>query len=212
MRRTFGRTRVLRTFPARSVRWICEWNGLIMRRMIFPPRRPRRQRDDRRGLTRRIGAGFFGGEGFILQRIEGDGLAFRTSRAPSTKCISAGESLRVDTVSCRDGRGIDYDIEMVPDQDGAVLAERGFFSRRADQVCAAPDPAALALADHLRRCIRHRWGRDHSVGSGPASHRRHRLTLTTEVPSGPMRAWWRRTRFPHAGVGKQVLRSLARIG
>src|SRR3954470_17685270 len=49
-------------------------------------------------FTKRIGAGFFGGEGFILQRIEGDGLAFlHASGALHEMNLRAGESLRVDT-------------------------------------------------------------------------------------------------------------------
>src|SRR5207245_2734445 len=49
-------------------------------------------------FTRRIGAGFFGGEGFILQRIESDGLAFlHASGALHEIRLEAGESLRVDT-------------------------------------------------------------------------------------------------------------------
>ena len=44
-----------------------------------------------------IGAGFFGGEGFILQRISGDGLASSTPRDSARADVSARESLRVDT-------------------------------------------------------------------------------------------------------------------
>ena len=49
-------------------------------------------------FTRRIGAGFFGGEGFILQRIEGDGLTFLHASGTLHEIrLAAGESLRVDT-------------------------------------------------------------------------------------------------------------------
>ena len=50
-------------------------------------------------FTRRIGAGFFGGEGFIMQRIEGDGLAFlHASGTLVTIDLAPGEQLRVDSV------------------------------------------------------------------------------------------------------------------
>src|ERR1041384_4156560 len=49
-------------------------------------------------FTRRIGAGFFGGEGFILQRIEGDGLTFLHASGTLHEIhLAAGESVRVDT-------------------------------------------------------------------------------------------------------------------
>src|SRR6478736_1379519 len=49
-------------------------------------------------FTRRIGAGFFGGEGFILQRIEGDGLAFLHASGTLHEVKLTGvESLKVDT-------------------------------------------------------------------------------------------------------------------
>ena len=48
-------------------------------------------------FTRRIGAGFFGGEGFILQRIEGDGLTFLHASGTLHEIrLAPGESLRVD--------------------------------------------------------------------------------------------------------------------
>src|SRR6478672_7167805 len=62
-------------------------------------------------FTRRIGAGFFGGEGFILQRIDGDGLAFlHVSGALHEVKLGAGESLRIDTgcIVAMD-QSIDYD-------------------------------------------------------------------------------------------------------
>src|ERR1043165_5363053 len=68
-------------------------------------------------FTKRIGAGFFGGEGFILQRIEGaDGLAFlHASGTLHEVRLGPGEVLRVDT-GCLVAmeQQIDYDIESVP--------------------------------------------------------------------------------------------------
>ncbi len=49
-------------------------------------------------FTRRLGAGFFGGEGFILQRLVGDGMAFvQAGGAIIEKNLQPGETLRVDT-------------------------------------------------------------------------------------------------------------------
>jgi len=83
-------------------------------------------------FSKRLGAGFFGGEGFILQRIEGDGLAFL--HAPGTMHemrLSGGESLRVDTgclVAMEES--IDYDIETVPGIKTALFGGEGLFLAR----------------------------------------------------------------------------------
>lgn len=83
-------------------------------------------------FTRRIGAGFFGGEGFILQRIDGDGLAFlHACGAMHEIHLSAGESLRVDAgcLVAMEAR-IDYDIEMVPGVKTALFGGAGLFFAR----------------------------------------------------------------------------------
>ena len=80
-------------------------------------------------FTKRIGAGFFGGEGFILQRIDGDGLVFlHACGALHTLELSAGEVLRVDTgciVAME--QGVDYDIQMVPGIKTALFGGEGLF-------------------------------------------------------------------------------------
>lgn len=49
-------------------------------------------------LTKKLGAGFFGGEGFILQKLEGDGMAFVHAGGTIIKRqLQAGEILRIDT-------------------------------------------------------------------------------------------------------------------
>ena len=80
-------------------------------------------------VTRRIGAGFFGGEGFILQRIEGDGLAFlHASGTLHEITLRAGESLRVDTgcLVAMEAQ-VDYDIQMVPGIKTALFGGEGLF-------------------------------------------------------------------------------------
>lgn len=48
-------------------------------------------------LTRKLGAGFFGGEGFILQKLKGDGLAFLHAGGTVVQKELKGETIRVDS-------------------------------------------------------------------------------------------------------------------
>jgi uncharacterized protein (TIGR00266 family) len=80
-------------------------------------------------FTRRIGAGFFGGEGFILQRLSGNGLAFLHASGTLTHIdLAAGESLRVDT-GCLVAfqPSVSYDIKMVPGIKTALFGGEGLF-------------------------------------------------------------------------------------
>jgi uncharacterized protein (TIGR00266 family) len=77
---------------------------------------------------KRIGAGFFGGEGFILQRIEGDGRAFLHAGGTIVRKQLSGETLRVDTgclVAFTDG--IDYDIQRAGNLKSMVFGGEGLF-------------------------------------------------------------------------------------
>lgn len=62
---------------------------------------------------KRLGSGFFGGEGFILQRLRGDGMAFIHAGGTILKKELNNETLRLDT-GCLVGFSgdIDYDIQM----------------------------------------------------------------------------------------------------
>ncbi len=64
-------------------------------------------------FSKRIGAGFFGGEGFILQRLSGDGLAFLHAGGAVIRKELRNETLRLDT-GCLVGfsEGIDYDVQL----------------------------------------------------------------------------------------------------
>lgn len=64
-------------------------------------------------FSKRLGAGFFGGEGFILQRLSGDGLAFIHAGGTMIKKELNGQTIRLDT-GClvAFSSGIDYDIEL----------------------------------------------------------------------------------------------------
>ncbi|NJN34810.1 MAG: TIGR00266 family protein [Saprospiraceae bacterium] len=80
-------------------------------------------------FQRRLGTGLFGGEGFIMQKVEGDGLAFvHAGGLVVEKNLQSGEMLRVDT-GCIVAftRGVDYNIEFVRGIRNAVFGGEGLF-------------------------------------------------------------------------------------
>ena len=107
-------------------------------------------------FTKKIGAGLFGGEGFILQRLEGDGLAFcHAGGTVIQRDLAPGEVLRVDT-GCivAFAPTVDYDIEFQKGFKNALFGGEGLvlatlkgpgtvflqslpFSRLADRIVAA---------------------------------------------------------------------------
>lgn len=80
-------------------------------------------------FQKRIGVGLFGGEGFIMQRLKGDGLTFvHAGGCVHTLDLAAGETLRVDTgciVAYQPG--IDFDIEFVGGIKTALFGGEGIF-------------------------------------------------------------------------------------
>jgi uncharacterized protein (TIGR00266 family) len=80
-------------------------------------------------FTKKLGAGLFGGEGFILQRLTGDGMAFvHAGGTLIEKRLNPGESLRVDT-GCIVGfsSGVSYDIQLVGGFKNALFGGEGLF-------------------------------------------------------------------------------------
>lgn len=80
-------------------------------------------------FTKRLGAGFFGGEGFILQRLRGNGLAFiQAGGAIIEKKLGPGETLRVDT-GCLVAFSptVNYDIRFVGGFKNALFGGEGLF-------------------------------------------------------------------------------------
>jgi len=80
-------------------------------------------------FTKRLGAGLFGGEGFILQRLEGDGLAFiHAGGTVIKKELTSHETLRVDT-GCLVAFDVtvDYDIRFVGGFKNALFGGEGLF-------------------------------------------------------------------------------------
>jgi uncharacterized protein (TIGR00266 family) len=83
-------------------------------------------------FTKKIGAGLFGGEGFILQRLEGDGLAFvHAGGTIIEKELGAGETLRVDT-GCLVAfhPSVNYDIQFIGGFKNALFGGEGIFLAR----------------------------------------------------------------------------------
>ena len=79
-------------------------------------------------FNKRLGSGFFGGEGFILQSIQGDGMAFLHAGGTIVKKELNNDTLKVDT-GCLVAftSGVDYDIEMVSGLKSMVFGGEGMF-------------------------------------------------------------------------------------
>ncbi len=80
-------------------------------------------------FQRKLGTGLFGGEGFIMQKLEGDGMAFvHAGGYVLSRDLRAGELLRVDT-GCIVAftKDIDYDIEFVKGVKNVIFGGEGLF-------------------------------------------------------------------------------------
>jgi uncharacterized protein (TIGR00266 family) len=79
-------------------------------------------------FSKRLGAGFFGGEGFILQKLQGDGMAFMHAGGTVVRKELRGETLRVDT-GCIVGfsPNIDYDIQRAGNLKSMFFGGEGLF-------------------------------------------------------------------------------------
>ena len=80
-------------------------------------------------FTKKMGAGFFGGEGFILQELSGEGMAFlEISGNMIEKNLESGEVLKVDTgnVVAFDAN-VSYDIETVKGFKNVLMGGEGLF-------------------------------------------------------------------------------------
>jgi uncharacterized protein (AIM24 family) len=79
-------------------------------------------------FNKKLGAGFFGGEGFILQELRGDGLALVHAGGTVIRKELAGETLLVDT-GCIVGftEGIDYDIQRAGNLKSMFFGGEGLF-------------------------------------------------------------------------------------
>jgi uncharacterized protein (TIGR00266 family) len=80
-------------------------------------------------MQKKIQAGFFGGEGFIMQKLEGDGMAFlHAGGTIIKKKLTYGQSLKIDT-GCLVAmtEGIDFDIQFASDIKSAIFGGEGIF-------------------------------------------------------------------------------------
>lgn len=80
-------------------------------------------------FQKKIGVGFFGGEGFIMQKLSGDGLAFlHAGGTVIKKELSVGEVLKIDT-GCLVAltKDVNYDIQFVGNIKSALFAGEGLF-------------------------------------------------------------------------------------
>ncbi len=79
-------------------------------------------------FTKKMGAGFFGGEGFILQRLRGDGIAFVHAGGTIVKKELKGDIIKVDT-GCIVGftPGINYDIQRAGNLKSMFFGGEGLF-------------------------------------------------------------------------------------
>jgi uncharacterized protein (AIM24 family) len=80
-------------------------------------------------FQKRLGTGFFGGEGFIMQKLEGDGMAFIHAGGTLLKrSLAPGETLRVDT-GCLVAfeSSVDYDIQFVGGIKNTLFGGEGVF-------------------------------------------------------------------------------------
>ncbi len=83
-------------------------------------------------FSKRLGRGLFGGEGFIMEKLEGDGMAFvHAGGTIHKKELQIGETLRVDT-GCIVGftQNIDYDIEFIGGIKNTIFGGEGLFFAR----------------------------------------------------------------------------------
>lgn len=79
-------------------------------------------------FNKKLGVGFFGGEGFILQRLRGDGLAFVHAGGTIVKKELKGETLKIDT-GCIVAfhPGIEYSIERAGNLKSMFFGGEGLF-------------------------------------------------------------------------------------
>jgi uncharacterized protein (AIM24 family) len=80
-------------------------------------------------FQRKLGTGLFGGEGFIMQKLEGDGMAFvHAGGYIMEKQLAPGEVLKVDT-GCIVAytQEVDYDIQFVGGIKNTIFGGEGLF-------------------------------------------------------------------------------------
>jgi uncharacterized protein (TIGR00266 family) len=80
-------------------------------------------------FQRKLGTGLFGGEGFIMEKLEGDGMAFlHAGGFVQEKTLQPGELIKIDT-GCIVGftSNVDYDIQFVGGIKNTIFGGEGLF-------------------------------------------------------------------------------------
>jgi uncharacterized protein (TIGR00266 family) len=80
-------------------------------------------------FQRKLGTGLFGGEGFIMEKIEGDGMAFlHAGGYVQERDLQPGELLKIDT-GCIVGftGSVDYDIQFIGGIKNSIFGGEGLF-------------------------------------------------------------------------------------
>jgi uncharacterized protein (TIGR00266 family) len=79
-------------------------------------------------FNKRLGSGLFGGEGFVLQKLEGDGMAFIHAGGTVIRRELRGDRIRLDT-GCLVAftAGVNYDITLVPGLKSILFGGEGLF-------------------------------------------------------------------------------------
>jgi len=79
-------------------------------------------------FSRKLGRGFFGGEGFIMERLRGDGMAFLHAGGTIVKKELHGETIYVDT-GCLVAYtpGVDFDVQQAGNMKSMLFGGEGFF-------------------------------------------------------------------------------------
>ena len=120
-------------------------------------------------FSRKLGRGLFGGEGFIMQKLEGDGMAFvHAGGNLARKELQPGEVLKVDT-GCIVGftKDIDYDIEFVGGIKNTIFGGVGVFfaTLRGPGVAYIQSLPFSRLADRVIQAAPQMGGKDKGEGS-----------------------------------------------
>lgn len=120
-------------------------------------------------FSRKLGRGLFGGEGFIMQKLEGDGMAFvHAGGTLARKELQAGEVLKVDT-GCIVGfsQTVDYDIEFVGGIKNTFFGGEGLFfaTLRGPGIVYIQSLPFSRLADRVLQAAPQTGGKDRGEGS-----------------------------------------------
>ena len=119
-------------------------------------------------FQKKLGAGFFGGEGFILQKLVGDGKAFIHAAGTVVKKELQGETIRVDTgciVAFEES--VDYDIQMAGGLKSMIFGGEGLFlaTLRGHGTVWLQSLPFSRLADRVLQCAPSGGGKNQGEGS-----------------------------------------------